>query len=95
MSNTATPAEGPSTEDRIRTVASKYADTSEDLDLLVASALRRLEYRKAHSGKRCPSCENDLPVSSFGPDGTRPDGLARICRPCDAERHRPADAEDV
>lgn len=87
-------------EDRIRDAARKYADTPEDLDLLVASALRRLEYRKQHSGKRCPGCENDLPVSSFTPDSSKPDGLTRLCKECRADaireiRAQEAEDEDV
>jgi len=77
-----------STEDRIRAVAGKYGRTPEEVDLLTAATMRRLEYRKAHSGKACPACENDLPVSAFTPDSSRPDGLTRLCKECRADLAR-------
>lgn len=32
--------------------------------------------------KRCPSCETTKPVSAFGKNAARPDGLQSQCRPC-------------
>nr|WP_284291720.1 ubiquitin-like protein Pup [Angustibacter aerolatus] len=32
--------------------------------------------------KGCPRCAGDLPLSDFGRNSSRPDGLAEFCRPC-------------
>lgn len=35
--------------------------------------------------KRCNRCETFLPLSAFGPNTTKPDGLQRECRGCRKE----------
>lgn len=50
---------------------------------------RRLRAAEAASGpriirtaKRCPSCRTERPVTQFGRNSARPDGLQSVCRAC-------------
>ena len=36
--------------------------------------------------KHCPQCDRDLPELFFSACHKNPDGLAKICRHCDADR---------
>ena len=37
-------------------------------------------------GKHCPACEQDLPLTEFGSNASRPDGRHHTCRTCAAAR---------
>lgn len=50
----------------------------------------RLAYRQKHSGKTCSKCKRVLPLSAFSPDPSKPDGLSKRCKPCEADRRRSA-----
>lgn len=73
---------------RLAAIAAKYADDPEDAEALTNEALSRLAYRRKGAGKVCSRCGELRPMSAFGPDGTRPDGLAHRCRDCDNSRKR-------
>lgn len=73
--------------DAVARIAARYR--AEDAELLELT-LARLAWRSAHSAKACSSCREDLPLSAFGPDTARPDGLAHRCRACDSRRKRAA-----
>lgn len=64
-------------------------------EALTREALARLEYRRKRSGKTCSRCGEFRPMSAFGPDGARPDGLSHRCRDCDNGRKRAARARRV
>jgi hypothetical protein len=66
-------------------VAAKYDNEEGDLQ---RAALRRLEYRRSRSGKTCSVCELTKPLSAFGVDARKPDGLDPRCRACEAIRRR-------
>lgn len=55
---------------------------------LSPAALERLAWRRRHSGKDCPKCGRALPLSAFGVDSRKPDGLEDRCRECEAGRAR-------
>ncbi len=38
--------------------------------------------------KHCPQCKEDVPLSGFGMDQSRPDGLAYRCLPCNRAHFR-------
>lgn len=38
--------------------------------------------------RHCPSCDKDLPISSFGKNRSRKDGLQTYCRTCHAARQK-------
>lgn len=48
----------------------------------VESALARVEWRRRRGYKRCASCRRPLPVSAFGVDSYRQDGLHNVCKSC-------------
>lgn len=68
--------------DLLALVAARYAGQDDEARRLEEAARRRLEYRKAHAGKRCDRCRETKPVSAFGVDRSRKDGLRRYCRSC-------------
>lgn len=74
----------------IQAVAQRYDGDDHEADRLARDAARRLAWRKRHSGKHCSACDADHPVSDFGPDGSRADGLAHRCRDADNARKREA-----
>ncbi|UIW13323.1 hypothetical protein SEA_CREWMATE_72 [Arthrobacter phage Crewmate] len=67
---------------RISRVAARYDDGNGEAQALTAQALARLAQRQRHSGKTCSRCQEVKPLSAFGLDSTRPDGLRRHCRSC-------------
>jgi hypothetical protein len=70
------------TEELAREVARRYDDTG----ALEAQLLAALARRVAASGKTCSICGERKPLSAFGTDSTRADGLEHRCRRC---RSRP------
>lgn len=68
--------------DRIARAAQAFDSGNGEAEALTAQALARLAYRRRHSGKTCSSCQETKPLSAFGLDSTRPDGLRRYCRAC-------------
>lgn len=72
-------------EEVVAEVAAQYDNEEGDL---TRSSLRRLEYRQRHSGKVCASCNEARPLSEFGPDYRKPDGLDPRCRKCEAARRK-------
>lgn len=76
--------------ERLARVAAQYAADPEEAEALTRAALARLESRRKRSGKTCSRCSEFLPMSAFGPDGARPDGLSHRCRSCDNGRKREA-----
>lgn len=75
-------------EDRLAEVTARYDDEDGEAARLLEQALARLAWRKRRGGKECSACGETRPVSEFGPDGSRRDGLAHRCRACDAGRGR-------
>lgn len=69
----------PTPEDHVRRVAARFDDGSGET---VASALRALARRQARSGKTCAACGERKPLSAFGADSQKPDGLRTRCRSC-------------
>lgn len=55
---------------------------------LSPAALERLAWRRRHSGKDCPKCGRSLPLSAFGLDVRKPDGLDPRCKSCESARKR-------
>ncbi|WGH21419.1 HNH endonuclease [Arthrobacter phage Emotion] len=84
-----------STEDLIRHVAAKYDDGNGEGERLADAALRRLEWRKERGGRVCPKCGETKPVSEFGVDARKPDGLDPRCKACEASRKRESQDEGV
>ncbi len=72
-----------SPEDRVRLVAARYDGDDDEVRLLEANALRRLEYRRRRGGKECPRCEETKPVSAFRRHSGKSDGLYAVCRDCE------------
>lgn len=77
-------------EERIAAAASKFESGGGEAAVLTSEAMSRLAYRKRFSGKVCSSCQELKPLSAYGPDGGRVDGLAHRCRDCDNTRKREA-----
>ncbi|UJQ87197.1 HNH endonuclease [Arthrobacter phage BaileyBlu] len=75
-------------DELLAAVAMQYDGDDHEGDRLLDAARRRLAFRTRHGGKGCSACHEILPLSAFGPDGSRPDGLAHRCRPCRALRER-------
>lgn len=73
---------------RIARAAARYDSGNGEAQALTAQALARLEYRRRHSGKTCSSCQETKPLSAFGPDSQREDGLSHRCRACNSARMR-------
>ncbi|WNN93710.1 hypothetical protein SEA_CALLINALLBARBZ_60 [Arthrobacter phage CallinAllBarbz] len=69
-------------DERLAAVAMQYDGEDHEGERLLSAALRRLEYRARHGGKQCLSCREILPVSAFGADSSRRDGLRYYCRTC-------------
>lgn len=65
----------------IAEAVARYAEGT-NAEELTTQALARLAYRRRHSGKHCPSCQQDRPISAFGRDSRERDGLNRICKTC-------------
>jgi hypothetical protein len=66
-------------EDTVQRIAEKYDDEEGSL---IAGALRRLAERQAEAGKVCATCGQLLPLSAFGADARRTNGLKSACRAC-------------
>jgi hypothetical protein len=64
-------------EDVVARVAARYDDEE---GLLTEGALRRLAERQATAGKACATCGVQHPLSAFGADTRRMDGLKSSCR---------------
>lgn len=77
---------------RLARLAARYEAGNGEAEAMTREALGRLAYRRRHSGKTCSRCQLDRPLSAFGPDGSRPDGLSHRCRDCDNQRKREARA---
>jgi hypothetical protein len=75
-------------EDRVAAVCARYDGEDDEAARLAEAALRRLDWRRRRGGKECSRCGAVLPVSAFGPDLRRPDGLRYVCRPCEAADRR-------
>ncbi|UVK63587.1 HNH endonuclease [Arthrobacter phage Janeemi] len=75
---------------RISRVAASYDSGNGEAQALTAQALARLAYRRRHSGKTCSHCQETKPLSAFGPDTRKPDGLDPRCRECEGVRKREA-----
>ena len=78
---------------RLAAVADRFAVDAEEAGAMIREALSRLDYRRKRAGKTCSRCGEFLPMSAFGPDGARPDGLSHRCRSCDNSRKREARRE--
>lgn len=76
--------------DRIRQATARYESGNGEAERLADAVIRRLAWRLEHGRKQCDRCREELPVASFSRDRSRPDGLRRYCRGCDAARRRPA-----
>lgn len=74
------------TLDALDAVCAKYDDGGGEAEALRQAAFRRLQWRRRRGGKDCARCGQTKPVTAFGPDGRKTDGLQGICRACDAER---------
>ena len=81
-------ADVPTVEDRVAAVCARYDGPDNEAARLAEDALRRLAWRKRRGGKGCPTCAETKPVSAFGPDVRKPDGLDPRCRACEAARRR-------
>jgi hypothetical protein len=66
-------------EELVRQAAAKFEDGSGES---TASALRALARRQARAGKTCASCDERKPLSAFGSDAQKADGLTTRCRSC-------------
>lgn len=72
--------DSPTPEDTVRAIAAQYDDGSGEI---IASALRALARRQARAGKTCAGpCGERKPLSAFGADSQKLDGLAARCRSC-------------
>lgn len=69
-------------DEAIRRLADRYGDTPEDAEALREATRRRLAWRARRGGKECSKCRETKPVSAFGRDATRSDGLRIYCRAC-------------
>lgn len=69
---------------QIREAAKRYADFPEEVEPLIESVRQRLAWRLRHGFKICSSCREEKPVTAFGSDASRRDGLAVYCRACRA-----------
>jgi hypothetical protein len=76
--------------DRLARLAARYESGNGEAEAMNREALARLAYRQRHSGKTCSRCLHTKPLSAFAADSRRPDGLAYICKECDAARKRKA-----
>lgn len=76
--------------DRLASLAARYDAGNGEAEAMNRAALGRLAYRQRHSGKTCSRCRRAKPLSAFAADSRRPDGLAYICKECDAARKRKA-----
>lgn len=70
------------TERRVRAAAARFDQDPDDPDAVAASALRALARRQARAGKTCASCDERKPLSAFGADPQKADGLRTRCRSC-------------
>jgi hypothetical protein len=77
-------------EERLAAAASKFESGNGEAEALTREAISRLYFRRRFSGKTCSCCEQAKPLSAYGPDGGRADGLAHRCRDCDNARKRDA-----
>lgn len=75
-------------EERLARLAARYDAGNGEGEALTREALERLAYRRRYSGKRCDRCREEKLLSAFSRDSTRPDGLRRWCRSCDAANYR-------
>lgn len=80
-------------ERSLATLAARYDYGNGEGAALTREALARLADRRKRSGKTCSRCNEFKPMSAFGPDGARPDGLSHRCRSCDNARKREARRE--
>lgn|GEM_PF-7134980 len=69
-------------EDRVRAAAARFDQDPDDPDAVTASALRALARRQARAGKTCAACDERKPLSAFGSDAQKADGLRTRCRSC-------------
>ncbi len=67
---------------RLRRLVADYFPDPEEADLVLASTLARIEWRKARGFKVRRVCHAGKPVPAFGADTREPDGLGRACRDC-------------
>lgn len=65
-------------EERVRAAAARYDDTG----TLAERALAALARRVRTSGKVCTRCGLTKPLTAFGPDLRKHDGLDPRCRAC-------------
>ena len=70
----------------LRDLANLYGDTPEEREALLAATRRRLTLWRARAWKRCSRCGEERPISAFGPDSRKVDGLQAACRDCDRSR---------
>lgn len=70
--------------DRIVDVVERYDGPSGEGARLLSQVLAARAYRLRRSGKECSRCRETKPISAFGPDTRRPDGLRYVCRSCEA-----------
>ncbi|AYN59151.1 endonuclease VII [Arthrobacter phage Yang] len=80
---------------RIAQAAQAFDSGNGEAQALTAQALARLAYRRRHSGKTCQTCRETKPLSAFGFDALRPDGLSVRCRACNSARMRASRAARV
>lgn len=59
-----------------------YADSPGERQALREYVERALDYRRRHSGKECPKCNETKPLSAFGADSKEKDGLRHVCNAC-------------
>jgi hypothetical protein len=75
-------------EERLAEAASKFESGNGEAAAVVYEAMARLAYRRRNGGKQCSSCREVKPLSAYGRDADRADGLAHRCRACDNTRKR-------
>ena len=92
MPATRAPAPQISPEELVASVAAEYDD---ERGTLTASALRRLAKYQREAGRTCTACEERKPLSAFGVDRQKPNGLAFRCRLCAAASKRASRAANV
>lgn len=73
--------ETPDFDDQARELADGYADEI-DPSTLAELVLRRRDWRLRRGFRVCSTCRLRKPVSAFGRDGSRRDGLEPRCRSC-------------
>lgn len=65
----------------LRAFVAEYAEPDE-VEAVEASVLARLAWRLRRGAKECAKCHEDKPVTAYGRDASRRDGLRPYCLEC-------------